>query len=243
MIIMKKKLLFAPLLLCSVLVATAQQDTTRNTQRNQGNKNTKTTNQKAANQKANTTSNQTNSGMNHSGHTDMNQQGQQTNSGGQMTSTGRYAAMGVTSGSLHKKDMKFVMMANSSNTMELQLSQMALQKATNQAVKDFATMMVEHHTMAGQQMKQLLSTKGAMIPDSAILSRHRVRMEMLQNLQGAEFDRAYMRIMVDAHEEDVDEYEDETTDARDADIRAFATKMLPILRTHYTRSKEIRRQL
>lgn len=169
--------------------------------------------------------------------------GGQTDTTGQMTSTGRYAAMGVQMGSLHRKDMKFAMMANSSNTMELQLSQMALQKATSPAVKEFARMMVEHHTMAGQEMKQLLSSKGAMIPDSALLSSHRMRIEMMQNMQGTGFDKAYMRIMVDAHEEDVDEYEDETTDARDADIRAFATRMLPILRTHYAHSKDTRKQL
>jgi putative membrane protein len=151
--------------------------------------------------------------------------------------------MGVRQGSLHKKDMKFVMMAHSSNTLELALSQMALQKASSQAVKDFASMMVEHHSMAGQEMKQLLSTKGAMIPDSALLSGHRMRLEMMQNLTGADFDKAYMRIMVDAHEEDVDEYEDETTDARDADIRAFTIRMMPILRTHYEKSKEVRKQV
>jgi putative membrane protein len=49
--------------------------------------------------------------------------------------------------------------------------------------------------------------------------------------------------MVDAHEEEVDEYEDETTDARDADIRAFATRMMPTLRMHYTRAKELRKQV
>jgi putative membrane protein len=139
--------------------------------------------------------------------------------------------------------MKFVVMANSSNTMELQLSQLALQKATHPAVKDFANMMVQHHTMAAKEMKQLLSSKGAMIPDSVFLSRHRSDMEMLQNLQGTAFDKAYMRIMVDAHEEDVDEFEDETTDARDADIRAFASRMMPVLTQHYSRSKEVRKQL
>lgn len=161
----------------------------------------------------------------------------------QMISTGRYAAMGVKQGSLHQKDMKFMMLANSSNMMELELSQIAAERATNQAVKDFATMMVQHHTTTGQEMKQLLSGKGAMIPDTAMLARHRNRINTLQNMQGADFDKAYMRIMVDAHEEDVDEYEDETKDARDADIRAFATRMMPTLRTHYDKAKEVRKQL
>lgn len=216
---MKKNLVIAPLLLFSILTVQAQ-DTTKRVG------GVTDTTRRAATMGDTTMSNTA-----------------MGNASGQMTSTGRYSAMGVKQGSLHRKDMKFVMLANSSNMMELELSQMAVQKATNPAVKDFANMMVQHHTQAGQEMKQLLSAKGTMIPDTAMLSRHRTRMDLLQNAQGADFDRAYMRIMVDAHEEDVDEYEDETTDARDADIRAFAKKMLPTLRTHYTRAKEVRKQV
>jgi putative membrane protein len=162
---------------------------------------------------------------------------------GSMISTGRYQALGVTTGSLHRKDVKFIVMAASSNNLELQLSQMAQQRATSQAVKDFAAMMVQHHTKAGQEMRTMLAGKGASVPDTALLPMHRLQMETVAAAQGAAFDKAYMRIMVDAHEEDVDEYEDETTDARDADIRAFTTRMLPILQTHYAQAKEVRKQV
>ena len=72
---------------------------------------------------------------------------------------------------------------------------------------------------------------------------HRLQMETVAAAQGADFDKAYMRIMVDAHEEDVDEFEDETTDARDADIRAFTTRMLPTLQMHYTQAKDLRKEV
>jgi putative membrane protein len=162
---------------------------------------------------------------------------------GSMISTGRYQALGITTGNLHRKDVKFIVMAASSNNLELQLSQMAQQRATSQAVKDFAAMMVQHHTKAGQEMRTMLAGKGASVPDTALLPMHRLQMETVAAAQGAAFDKAYMRIMVDAHEEDVDEYEDETTDARDADIRAFTTRMLPILQTHYAQAKEVRKQV
>ncbi|HEY0059775.1 MAG TPA: DUF4142 domain-containing protein [Flavisolibacter sp.] len=173
-------------------------------------------------------------------HSGMNQG---TNTGGQMNSTGRYAAMGVRQGTLHNKDLKFIVMATSSNMLEIEASRLALQNASSSVVKDFAGMMVEHHTMAASEMKNMLSSKGAMIPDTAMLPRHRMQMEMLSGLQGAAFDKMYARIMVDAHEEDVDEFEDETTDARDADIRAFTKRMLPTLQTHYTKAKDLRKQV
>ena len=246
-----KALLFSAFLMVGLAnLASAQTQNNRDTTNRKsttGKKNT-TTQNNTGNNRRDTMQGRTGTGntgnvtnTNQQGNTNMNNN--MATEGGQMSSTGRYAAMGVQAGNLHRKDVKFTVMANSSNMMELQLSQMATQKATNAAVKDFANMMVQHHTMAAQEMKQLLSSKGAQIPDSAMLPMHRMRMEMLQNLQGADFDKAYMRIMVDAHEEDVDEYEDEVTDANDADIRAFASKMLPTLRQHYARSKEVRKQL
>jgi putative membrane protein len=237
---MKKTIALATLL-CVVLATTAQQNPTpqkpqNNTQqknKQQRNNNEGTTNTGTRNP-GDTTGTRGQTGMN---------QDNNTNIEGSMTSTGRYAAMGVRTGNLHRKDAKFVVLAASSNNLELQLSQLAQQRATNQAVKDFAAMMVEHHTMAAQEMKSLLSAKGASVPDTALLPMHRLQMESVTAAQGADFDKAYMRIMVDAHEEDVDEYEDETTDARDADIRAFATRMLPTLQTHYARAKEVRGQV
>jgi len=212
---MKKKLLFAPIFLFSVILSTAQDTTMRKTQSTQGNnKNTQTHNRNNANTNRTT-----------------------------MQSTGRYSALGVTTGSLHRKDMKFIMLAASSNHMELELARLAQQNAASQEVKDFAEMILRDHTAAGVEMKTMLSKKGTMIPDTAMLPKHRIHIDHLRGLQGAEFDRAYIGMMVDAHEDDIDEYEDETTDARDADIRAFARKTLPVLQKHHTRAKEIRKSL
>jgi putative membrane protein len=232
---MKNKIVLLPLLCFGMLAADAQQKNNK-TNKNTTSTNTTTTTTNTTNQTTGNNQSNTTTGT-HSDHGTMN------DAGGQLTSTGRYQAMGVQTGSLHKKDMKFIMVAHSSNMLEIESSRLALQNGSSQAVKDYAQMMIEHHTMAGQQMKQMLSSKGVMIPDTAMLDRYRSKIEMLRGLQGADFDKAYIRIMVDAHEEDLDEYEDEITDARDADIRAFTAKMMPTLRTHYTRAREIRKQL
>ncbi|HEV7331222.1 MAG TPA: DUF4142 domain-containing protein [Flavisolibacter sp.] len=260
-----KKIILVTSMLCFVFIATAQQTPTNKkpVNKTQQRKNTTATGNTgdttANNNKAGTdtsistgttgTGNAGNTGTIGTGTTGTGTTGttgvdqNNADASGTMTSTGRYQAMGVTTGNLHRKDAKFIVMAASSNNLELQLSQLAQQRATSQAVRDFAAMMVEHHTMAAQQMKTLLSSKGASVPDTALLPMHRLQMESVTAAQGADFDKAYMRIMVDAHEEDVDEYEDETTDARDADIRAFTTRMLPTLRTHYARAKEVRQQV
>ena len=230
-----KKIILITSMLCFGIFATAQQKKNTTDTRNTGD----TTANRARTDTSVSTG--TDTGTTGNGNTGADQNN--ANASGTITYTERYQAMGVTTGNLHRKDAKFMVMAASSNNLELQLSQLAQQKANSRAVRDFAAMMVEHHTMAAQQMKTLLSSKGASVPDTALLPMHRLQMESVTGAQGADFDKAYMRIMVDAHEEDLDEYEDETTDAKDADIRAFTTRMLPILRTHYTRAKEVRNQV
>lgn len=143
----------------------------------------------------------------------------------------------IQAGSLHKKDVKFLVEAASSSRMEIELGQMAQQKGASQQVKDYGAMMVRDHTKATEELKSVVSSKGASIPDT-LMPKHRAMMDRLNGLEGAEFDKAYMAVMRDAHENDIDEFEDETKDARDADVKAFATKQLPVLQQHHHQAKD-----
>ena len=143
----------------------------------------------------------------------------------------------INPGTLHKKDVKFLVEAASSSRMEIELGQMAQQKGTSQEVKDFGAMMVQDHTKATEELKSLVASKGASLPDT-LMPKHRALMDRLNGLEGAEFDKAYMAVMRDAHENDIDEFEDEATDARDPDVKAFATKQLPILQGHHQHAKD-----
>ena len=143
----------------------------------------------------------------------------------------------IKPGTLHKKDVKFLVEAASSSRMEIELGQMAQQKGVSQEVKNFGAMMVRDHTMATQELKSIVANKGASIPDT-LMPKHMALMSRLNGLEGAAFDKAYMSVMRDAHENDIDEFEDETKDARDADVRAFASKQLPILKGHHTHAKD-----
>ena len=143
----------------------------------------------------------------------------------------------IKAGSLNKKDIKFLVEASSSSRMEIELGQMAQQKGMSQDVKNFGAMMVRDHTLASQELKTIVSNKGASLPDT-LLPKHRALMDRLNGLEGAAFDKAYMSVMRDAHENDVDEFEDETKDAIDPDVKAFATKQLPILKGHHNHAKD-----
>jgi putative membrane protein len=64
------------------------------------------------------------------------------------------------------KDPVFLMIAASSNLLEIQLGQAAAQRAANADVKRFAQMMVNHHTKATQQLKTVATPLGVTMPQT-----------------------------------------------------------------------------
>lgn len=129
-------------------------------------------------------------------------------------------------------DPTFVMAAASSNMFEIQAGNMALQNATDQKVKDFAQMMIDHHTMANQQLQTIASQMGITLPDK-MMSVHQAMIDKINDKTGSEFNEDYMDTMETAHKMDVAMYEAKNNNATDQNLKAYVTKTLPILQQHH----------
>src|SRR5690242_8376207 len=70
------------------------------------------------------------------------------------------AAEKANRGQLSAQDDKSVTDAAQGGMMEVTLGQLATQKATDPAVRDFGQRMVQDHQKADQQLMQLVSQKG-----------------------------------------------------------------------------------
>jgi predicted outer membrane protein len=64
-----------------------------------------------------------------------------------------------------------------------------------------------------------------------------------QKLSGAAFDRAYMRDMVQDHTQDVGEFDRESNNGKDPQVKDWAGQKLPTLREHLTMAKDINGKL
>ena len=135
-------------------------------------------------------------------------------------------------------DRTFMMEAASGGMMEVEAGRLAEQSASSARVKGFGTMMVQDHTNANNELKALASTKNVMLPDS-MMAKHREHITMLKKKTGKDFDKAYMSMMVTDHNEDVNKFQVASNNAADADVKAFASKTLPVLRTHLDSAKAI----
>jgi len=143
--------------------------------------------------------------------------------------TGEQAAMG----NMNPADQKFVMDAALGGMMEVELGRWAAQKGTTDGVKQFGRRMVDDHSKANTELMSLASRKGITLP-TALDQKHQAQMTKITRMTGADFDRAYIKMMLSDHKKDVSEFEKQSTKGADADIKAFAGTTLPTLQEHLT---------
>ena len=144
----------------------------------------------------------------------------------------------TNAGKKMEDDHEFMIFAASGGLMEVELGKLASTNASSAKVKDFGTKMVTDHSKANQELMVLASQKNISIP-STPGTDHQKHIDDLREKKGAEFDKAYMSMMVMDHEEDVKKFEEASTDGKDADVKAFAAKTLPVLKQHHAIAKTI----
>lgn len=135
-------------------------------------------------------------------------------------------------------DGKFAMKAAEGGLAEVKMGQLAAQKATNPDVKAFGQQMVDDHTKANDNLKQVAASENMTLPTD-VSPKEKAMYDKLSNMSGAAFDKAYVHDMVKDHEEDVKEFQKESTSGTDPKIKEFATTTLPILQGHLSKIKGI----
>jgi putative membrane protein len=115
--------------------------------------------------------------------------------------------------------------------MEVELGRLAAEKASNAEVKQFAQRMVDDHGKANQQLSTIAQQKNVQVP-TELTGKAKADHDRLSKLSGEQFDRAYMQLMVQDHRKDVGEFRKQSTKAKDADVKSFASQTLPTLEDH-----------
>jgi putative membrane protein len=143
-----------------------------------------------------------------------------------------------TSSKLGMMDQHFVKKAAEGGLAEVELGKLATEKASSDEVKKFGQRMVDDHSKANDQLKQLASSKGIEVPTD-LSAKDKATKERLSKLSGEQFDKAYMKDMVKDHTQDVSEFKKESTSAKDPDVKNFASQTLPTLEDHLKQARSI----
>src|SRR5438105_11520069 len=107
-------------------------------------------------------------------------------------------------GQFVRKDYKFARDAYNANLLEVRLGELAKQKGSIEAAKQFADQMVKDHTKANDELKQIIEKKGAVLPGQ-LSHRQESEYTRLQKLTGKDFDKSYADHMVKEHKKDIKE--------------------------------------
>lgn len=135
-------------------------------------------------------------------------------------------------------DKKFLKDAAEGGMAEVELGKLAAEKATSPDVKQFGQKMVDDHTKANDQLKEVASKESVNIPDG-LDSKHQSRIDKLSKLSGPQFDKAYMKDQLKDHQQDVQEFQSEAQYGTDPNIKQFATQTLPVLQQHLELAKNV----
>ena len=111
------------------------------------------------------------------------------------------AAVGTGgAGATLKDDGDFARDVAMKNMAAIELSRIALAKATSQQIKSFAQTVIDDHSAAGDKLKSVLSERSISWP-AQLDGKHRETADELANKQGVDFEHDYVKAMVEGHQD------------------------------------------
>jgi putative membrane protein len=152
--------------------------------------------------------------------------------------TDQQVTTNAQSAALNPDDRSFLEQAAVGGKAEVELGQLAQEKAQNDQVKQFAQRMVTDHSQANSELMSLGDKMSLSLPTS-LDDQTQKEKERLSKLTGAKFDKEYMKLMVQDHEKDVSDFQKQSANAVNSNVKTFASKTLPTLQQHLDLAKSI----
>jgi putative membrane protein len=156
---------------------------------------------------------------------------------------GKVAPQPVKGGSADvKADKKFIQEVGAGNMMEIRLGQIAQQKATGSDARRLADRMVADFTRWQDRWTGMASRNG-MPFKPGMGDLHREKVERLQKASRGQFDRVYVRTVIENLESMVPYFQKEGRAARSAPVRNLVEEELPALQQDLAMAKRIGEQV
>jgi len=144
-------------------------------------------------------------------------------------------------------DANIVAFILAGDSLEIQMSQLALTRSSNPSVREFAQMMIDQHSRNSQNFFAMQEDEDIGISpmmNDPIGAQDRSYLNALRNMSGAAFDRAYIRAQVAHHDAAAAALQQMADQARDDDLEEdIEEQLLPVVRQHLARSRQIANQL
>lgn len=151
----------------------------------------------------------------------------------------RVAERAVPVGKLSNADQRFLKDAAVDGLYEVEVGEIARQRASDDPVKAFAETLVAQHSAANDELRQLASARNVALPNELPVMKRRA-VEKLRKTKSSDFDHEFIdKMVIEDHEKDIKHFEKASRELKDAELRAWAEKMLPALRQHLADARNL----
>jgi len=136
----------------------------------------------------------------------------------------------------------FIKDAYQDGLAEIKMGELGVGKTANPEVKNFAQRMIDDHTAANTELKSMADLKSVEVASGPSLMAQG-KTKLLDTKSGGDFDKAFVNDMVSDHEKAVKSFEKAATESSDPDVKAFANKTLPTLKSHLSMAQELQQKI
>lgn len=139
---------------------------------------------------------------------------------------------------LNKDDAEFVRISLLNDLYEIKASELAVKRGLTGAEATFAKLMIDDHSAVDSDLKMIAKGKQVAAP-TALDAKLQGKLDDLGKKNDVDFPAAYLAGQVDAHKAAVSAFKEASEDAKDVDVKTFATKHLATLQAHLVQAKEL----
>ena len=132
--------------------------------------------------------------------------------------------------SLEPGDQFFLRQASKGGLLEVSLAELAAGRSSNREIQEVANKLLEDHRQANERVKAFVERQRVALPTE--LGKHQLDVDRLAQLSGPEFGKAYLKEMIEHHEQAVATFQREAEEGTDPHIRAWASELVSTLRGH-----------
>lgn len=138
----------------------------------------------------------------------------------------------------------YVQQAAMGDMYEVEAGKIAAEKGQSPAIKQYGQMMVEAHSKTTDELKAILAAEkiNVQLP-TALDAKHKGLIDTLNKATPADFDKTYAEQQEDAHGDAEDLFDDYADDGDNAALKAFAAKVLPIIKQHKEQADKLEESL
>lgn len=148
----------------------------------------------------------------------------------------------VANDTIVENDVTYLAYAAEINLYEIEVGKLALQKALNADVKDFARMLIDDHTKSLEELKALASKKAITMP-TTMPAEMTADLDMLKAKATVDFDKHFINMMADGHEKAADKMTEIAQKIKDNDFKLWASRQIDAFITHRDQAKKLEQKL